>query len=198
WRWRPQRGRRVLRMALLLGIGVGIEDWAVRHNQTWELVQEKESILEPETTQVLAGLQVPVQLTLFYEPGRYRETAYLLEKCGRASPLITMRLVDLDREPALARTYGVRTYGTVVVEAAGRRKVVYPAEEGLLLRAVTSVTDPRPRLVCISTGHGEHEVTTERRREDEEPASVGELFEGSAMAGKRWCWHKNKLSRRTV
>ena len=177
WRWRPQRGRRVLRMALLLGIGVGIEDWAVRHNQTWELVQEKESILEPETTQVLAGLQVPVQLTLFYEPGRYRETAYLLEKCGRASPLITVRLVDLDREPALARTYGVRTYGTVVVEAAGRRKVVYPAEKGLLLRAVTSVTDPRPRLVCISTGHGEHEVTTERRREDEEPASLGELFE---------------------
>lgn len=176
-RWRWQQSGRVLRVILLLGIGIGIEDWAVRHNQTWELVQEKESILESETTQVLATLQVPVRLTFFYEPGRYRETAYLAEKCGRASPLVTVQLVDLDREPALARTYGVRTYGTVVVETAGRRKVVYPAGEGLLVRAITSVTDPRPRLVCVSTGHGEREITTERRKEDDEPASLGELFE---------------------
>jgi ABC-2 type transport system permease protein len=176
WRWQ-QRSSRVLRVVLLLGIGIGIEDCAVRHNQTWELVQEKESVLEPETTRVLASLQVPVQLTLFYEPGRYRETTYVAEKFSRSSPLVTVRLVDLDREPALARTYGVRAYGTVVVEAAGRQKVVYPAEEGLLVRAITGVTDPRPRLVCVSTGHGEREVTTERRKEDDEPASLGELFE---------------------
>jgi len=183
WRWQQQRSARILRMVLLLGIGIGIENWAVRHNQTWDLVQEKESILEPETTQVLATLQVPVRLTFFYEPGRHRETAYLAGKCGRASPLVTVQLVDLDREPTLARTYGVQAYGTVVVEAAGRRKVVYPAEEGLLVRAITNVTDPRPRLVCISTGHGEREVTTERRKEDDDPASLGELFE---RLGYRW------------
>jgi hypothetical protein len=177
WRWQQRRSSTVLRAVLLLGIGIGIEDWAVRHNQIWELVQEKESVLEPETSQVLASLQVPVRLTLFYEPGRYRETSYLAEKCSRASPLVTVRLVDLDREPALARTYGVRAYGTVVVETGDRRKIVYPAEEGLLVRAITSVTDPQSRLVCISTGHGEREVTTERRKEDDEPASIGELFE---------------------
>ena len=183
WPWQQQWGSKVLRVILLLGIGIGIEDCAVRHNQTWELVQEKESVLAPETTQVLTSLQVPVRLTLFYEPGRYRETAYLAEKFSRSSPLVTVRLADLDREPALARTYGVRAYGTVIVEAAGRQKIVYPAEEGLLVRAITSVTDPRPRLVCVSTGHGEREVTTERRKEDDEPASLGELFE---RLGYRW------------
>ena len=183
WHWRQGQGGRVLRLVLLLMIGVGIEDWGVRHNHTWELVQEQESLLTPETVQELAALQVPVRLLLFYEPGRYRETAYLAEKCSRASSLIQVRLVDLDREPTLARTYGVRTYGTVVVEANGRREVVYPAEERLLVQAVAKVTDPRPRLVCLSTGHGEHAVTTERPAEDDEPTSVGDLLE---RLGYQW------------
>jgi ABC-2 type transport system permease protein len=183
WRWRQGQGSAVLRLVLLVMIGVGIEGWGVRHNHTWELVQEQESLLTPETVQELAAVQVPVRLLLFYEPGRYRETAYLAEKCGRASPLILVQLVDLDREPTLARTYGVRTYGTVVVEANGRREVVYPAEERLLVQAVANVTDPRPRLVCLSTGHGEHAVTTERPAENDEPTSVGDLLE---RLGYQW------------
>ncbi|MBI3799731.1 MAG: ABC transporter permease subunit [Deltaproteobacteria bacterium] len=183
WCWRQGRGGRVLRLVLLLMIGVGIEDWGVRHNHTWELVQEQESLLTPETVQELAAVQVPVRILMFYEPGRYRETAYLAEKCSRASPLIQVQLVDLDREPTLARTYGVRTYGTVVVEANRRWEVVYPAEERLLVQAVTNVTDPRPRLVCLSTGHGEHAVTTERPAEDDEPTSVGDLLE---RLGYQW------------
>jgi hypothetical protein len=183
WRWQQGRGEKILRLVLLLMISVGIEDWGVRHNRTWELVQEKESLLAPETIQGLAAVQVPVRLLLFYEPGRYQETAYLAEKCSHASPFIQVQLVDLDREPTLARTYGVRVYGTVIVESGGRREVVYPAEEQLLVRAVASVTDPRPRLVCVSTGHGEHEMTTEHRAEDEEPTSVGDLFE---RLGYQW------------
>jgi hypothetical protein len=183
WHWQQHRGGRVLRLLLLVMIGVGIEDWGVRHNRTWELVQEQESLLTPETVQELAAVPVPVRLLLFYEPGRYRETAYLAEKCSRASSLIQVQLVDLDREPALARTYGVRAYGTVVVEAGGHWQVVYPAEERLLVQAVATVTDPRPRLVCLSTGHGEHEVTTERRAEEEDPTSVGDLLE---RLGYQW------------
>ena len=182
WQWQ-QRGIQFLRMALLVVIGVGIEDWGVRHNHVWELVQEKESLLAPETLQTLASVPVPVKLLLFYEPGRYRETAYLAEKCRRASQLIDVQLVDLDREPALARTYEVTVYGTAVVEAAGRRQIVVPAEERALVQAVVSVTDPRPRTICATTGHGEYEVTVERRQEDDEPASVGELFE---RLGYRW------------
>jgi ABC-2 type transport system permease protein len=183
WRWRQGQGGRVVRLVLLLLIGVGIEDWGARHNHTWELVQEQESLLTPETVQGLAAVQVPVRLLLFYEPGRYRETAYLAEKCSRASSLIQVQLVDLDREPTLARTYGVRTYGTVVVEANGRWEVVYPAEERLLVQAVANVADPRPRLVCLSTGHGEHAVTTERPGENDEPTSVGDLLE---RLGYQW------------
>src|SRR5262245_28550025 len=85
WRWRQGQGGRVLHLVLLVLVGVGIEDWGTRHNHTWELVQEQESLLTPETVQGLAAVQVPVRLLLFYEPGRYRETAYLAEKCSRAS-----------------------------------------------------------------------------------------------------------------
>ena len=118
WQWQ-QRGTQLFRVALLVVIGVGLEDWGVRHNRTWELVQEKESLLALETVQTLGSLQMPVKLLLFYEPGRYRETAYLAEKCRRASPLIDVQLIDLDREPVLARTYDVTVYGT----ASSKRQV---------------------------------------------------------------------------
>jgi hypothetical protein len=149
------------------------------------VVREKESTLAPETLQTLTSVQVPVKLLLFYEPGRYRETVYLAEKCRRASQLIDVQLIDLDREPGLAHTYGVTVYGTAVVEAAGRWRRVAPAEERALVRAIISVTDPRPRTICVTSGHGEYEVTVERRQEDDEPVSVGELFERL-----RYRWHE--------
>ena len=182
WQWR-MRGTQIMRLSLLLGIGIGIEDCAVRHNRTWDLVQERESVLATETLQALAAIKVPVKLLLFYEPGRYRETAYLADKCRRASPFLDVQLIDLDREPGIARTYGVKAYGTVVIESAERWEPVYPAEERLLVQAIAKVTDPRPRLICVTTGHGEREVTIERKREDDEPTSVAMLFE---QLGYHW------------
>ena len=188
WQWQ-QRSTQLVRMTLLVVIGVGVEDWGVRHNRTWELVQEKESLLAPETLQTLAAVSVPVKLLLFYEPGRYRETAYLAEKCRRASSLIDVQLIDLDRDPAVARGYEVSVYGTAVVEAAGQWRKVVPAEEQALVQAIVAVTDPRPRTLCVTTGHGEHEVATKRPQEDDEPASVGELFERLGYQ-----WHEVMLS----
>jgi ABC-2 type transport system permease protein len=177
WRWQRPGRAQVVRLFLLLLIGVGLDDWAVRHNRTWELVQEQDSLLSSETIQALAAIQTPVRLLLFYEPGRYQETAYLAEKCSRASSRIEVQLVDLDREPTLAREYGVRAYGTVAIEANGRRELVYPAEERLLVQAVVNVTDPRSRRVCFSTGHGEYEAATTQPAADEEPKGVGDLLE---------------------
>jgi hypothetical protein len=48
---------------------------------------------------------------------------------------------------------------------------------------MTKVTDPKPRVVCVTTGHGEREVTIERKQEDDEPTSVANLFE---RAGYHW------------
>lgn len=177
WRWQRPGKAQIFRVLLLLLIGIGFDDWTRRQNHTWELAREKESLLSSETVQALTSVPTQVRLLLFYEPGRYRETAYLAEKCSRASSLINVQLVDLDREPALAREYGVRAYGTVVVQANERRELVYPAEERLLVNAVASVTDPRPRLVCLSTGHGEYEAATTQDMADDEPKGVGDLLE---------------------
>jgi len=189
WQW-CARGTQIVRLLLLVSLGVGIEDCAVRRNHTWDLVQEQESVLTTETFQALAAVKVPVKLLLFYEPGRYRETAYLVDKCRQASVLLEVQMIDLDREPGMAKIYGVKAYGTAVVESAERREIVYPAEERLLVQAIAKVTDPRPRVTCVTTGHGEHEVNVTRRREDDEPTSVADLLEQ-----RGYQWHEVVLGR---
>lgn len=176
WQWRLRRTQ-IVRIGLLVALGVGIEDCGVRHNRAWDFLREQESILATETVRALSTVLVPVKLLLFYEPGRYRETIYLAEKFRQALSLVEVQLIDLDREPTSAKAYNVTAYGTAVVEANGRWEAVYPAEERLLVHAITKVTDPQPRVVCVTTGHGEHEVTIERKQEVDEPTSVASLFE---------------------
>lgn len=183
WPWHRRRLTRLFRIVLVVGIAIGLDHVMLRRGPTWELSREADTALAAETTRALVGVGTAVELVFFYEPGRYSETQYFADRFRRASARISIRLVDLDREPSLARKYGVTAYGEVVVRAGERWTVVDQAGEGGIVRAVLDVTDPRPRVVCATTGHGENEVFTARRVEGEQASSVGELLE---RIGYRW------------
>jgi ABC-2 type transport system permease protein len=183
WPWRRRPLTRLVRIVLVVAIVIGIDHALLRRGPVWELSREADVVLEAESTRALAGVPTPVELMFFYEPGRHSETQYFAERFRRASSRISIHLVDLDREPSQARQYGVTAYGEVVVRAGERWTVVDRAGEGAIVRAVLDVTDPRPRSVCATTGHGENEIFTGRRAGEEQASSVGELLE---RIGYRW------------
>ncbi len=141
---------------------------AERHNRRLDLTPTQSYVLSPEAERIAKHLTVPVQIIAFYnsqEQGQRRQMDDVLSLFAQASPRITYRLADLDRSPALAQQYGVSSFNSGVVEAAGRRRPVRAVDEPEIVNALIRLTRTEPRTLCFTIGHGEHSPrdATDRR-----------------------------------
>ena len=101
----------------------------------------------------------------------------------------TWKVVDPDREPRLARRYGVEAYGTIVLETKGAvREGAGRRQEEKLTNGLVKVTREGKRVVYVTQGHGEPEITnTERPGFSEAKGALeqGQLRGQAAGAGAR-------------
>ncbi|HVD76049.1 MAG TPA: GldG family protein [Vicinamibacteria bacterium] len=153
-------------MALLaLGIVVAANAISLRHSVRWDFTENKRNSVSPQTIQVLRTLKAPVSAIAFFRsdtPGKKTAEDLLTQYATYSRGKFTWRLEDTDRAPALARQYGVESYGTVVLEGgpAGqtRTEKVQDAEEEKLTNAIVKITRADKRVVYVLKGHGEREI----------------------------------------
>jgi ABC-type uncharacterized transport system involved in gliding motility auxiliary subunit len=176
---------------LALGIVVVANAISLRHHVRWDFTENKRNSVSPQTIQILKTLKAPVNAIAFFRtdtPGKKVAEDLLTQYANYSGGKFTWRLEDADRSPALARQYGVESYGTVVLEggAAGqtRTEKVLDAEEEKLTNAIVKITRAGKRVVYLLKGHGEREIgSTDRAgfsqaKEEMEKANyeVRELF----------------------
>jgi ABC-type uncharacterized transport system involved in gliding motility auxiliary subunit len=153
-------------MALLaLGIVVAANAISFRHSTRWDLTENKRNSVSPQTIQVLRTLKAPVNAIAFFRsdtPGKKTAEDLLAQYATYSGGKFTWRLEDTDRAPALARQYGVESYGTVVLEGGPpgqtRTEKVQDAEEEKLTNAIVKVTRTGKRVIYVLKGHGEREI----------------------------------------
>ena len=132
---------------------------AERHNHRFDLTPTQSFVLSDEAQRVAASAREPMRITVFYnaqEHGQRRQMEDLLQLFANASPQISYRLVDLDRSPALAKKYGVSSFNTGVLEAAGQRRPLKGVDEEQIADALLRLTRHEVRQLCFITGHREH------------------------------------------
>ncbi|MFQ5668168.1 MAG: Gldg family protein, partial [Candidatus Binatia bacterium] len=137
------------------------------YNWRVDLTPGKRFTLSDHTRKVLAGLHQDVQVIAFLrsDDARNPEIEDLLSRVHNVSHRVHYSIVDVNRNPAVARQYGVDDYGSLVVESGGRRKVFANPREDLLSAAVLQVTRPTRKVVYFLTGHGERNLrNTDRKR----------------------------------
>ncbi|PYM14263.1 MAG: hypothetical protein DMD81_18435, partial [Candidatus Rokuibacteriota bacterium] len=148
---------------LVLGIIGVVEAISYRHNARADLTENKRNSLSPQTIQLLRGLKTDVNAVAFFrsdQPGK-RVAEDLLKQYSRyAGGKLTWKVVDPDREPGLARRYGVESYGTVVLETKAKSEKVTDAEEEKLTNGLVKVTREGKRVVYVVQGHGEHDIAS--------------------------------------
>jgi ABC-type uncharacterized transport system involved in gliding motility auxiliary subunit len=128
-----------------------------RHNWRIDLTPEKRYTLSPHAAKVLRELDSDVQVLAFLrtDDSRNPEIVDWLMRAHNVSGHLRYTVVDMNRNPAVARRYGIDNYASVVVESGGRRRSVANPREDLLVEAILQVTRPAAKIVYVLTGHGE-------------------------------------------
>jgi len=140
----------------LVGIIIIIQMVANNHNRRFDLTSQKEQTIAPITKKLLKEISYPVKVRGFYKEDERDDLKALLDLYALASNKFKYELFNLDRNPGLAKKYGVSSYGSAVVEVNKKLKnVIYPSEENII-NAILTLTNPTPKVIYFLSGHGEY------------------------------------------
>ncbi len=157
------------RRSARLGLGTGVAIVAVlalviflgalagRHHLRWDFSQGQSHTLAPQTVKVLKGLQQPVKAYAFFkdnQAGR-RQAEDELAKYAYLNRHFSYQFINPDAEPAMAKRFGVRAYGTVVLVAGKKEERIQLPEEQALTNALIRLTRKGKKTVYFLAGHGE-------------------------------------------
>ena len=163
-------GRRILEgtnfvIFTLVGIAilVALNFYVNRYfSKRWDLTPNKKFSLSPQSVKILKGLNRDVKIYDFERQGGSQSHQDLLDNYDAESPHVSVQYVDPDRDPALARQYDVRSYGTIVPASGARHFQAQTTDE-------EGVTDALIRLlkgqktVYFVQGHGERDLSSDAR-----------------------------------
>jgi ABC-type uncharacterized transport system involved in gliding motility auxiliary subunit len=138
-------------VAVLANVALTLNDAHV------DLTREKIYTPSAQAMKVVDDLKQPVRLTYFYrsQDPEGRRVKEVLGVMGRRNPLFQVRVADPDKEPTLARTFGVRIYNAGVLEAADRKQLIQSVDEAEIAIGVQRVLREKVVTVCFLEGHNE-------------------------------------------
>ncbi|GAW90981.1 DUF7088 domain-containing protein, partial [Calderihabitans maritimus] len=118
--WEQGTNRLIYTLAVL-GIIVLLNVLANRFTWRLDWTEGKIYTLSEQTREVLARLDREVKIIGFFRSGSEEAERFedLLAEYNHQNPRVSYRIVDPEQNPSLAQKYGVRQFGTVVVEAGG-------------------------------------------------------------------------------
>lgn len=144
-------------------VAAGIGAWAVANlaatlnDAHVDVTRERVYTPSAAAMRAVDSLTQPVSVTYFYrgQDPVGRRTRDLLRVMGNRNPMLVVTAVDPDREPALARTQGIRLYNAAVIEAEGRRVLVQSTDEAEIVIGIQRVLRRQAVTACFLEGHGE-------------------------------------------
>lgn len=146
----------------VLGILAVINYLAVHNPQSWDVTEDQQYSLSPESVALVETLDSPVQVKGFYTPNlaRARDNLKpLLDQYQIASDgNITYEFIDPNSNPLQADQYGVTRDGSLVVLQDDRSEVLTTPSERTISSAIIRVTQGNPKAVYFLTGHGERDL----------------------------------------
>ncbi len=155
-----RRGGNALIMTIAFaGILVMVNLLAVQNTEQWDLTEDQENQLAPETLETLAALPFPVTALAFYTEARPTEVAReLLERYEHfADGKFSFRFLDPNRDVMEANQANIDRDGVVVLQMGDLQEQVTLISEQELTGGLVRLMNPGERAVYFLTGHGERD-----------------------------------------
>lgn len=151
--------------ALILGIAfigilVVLNYLAYQNSQRWDLTEDRQFTLAPETLETLEQLPAEVEATAFYTQRMSTEwAANLLDQYAfHSDGKFEYTFVDPDADPLAAQQAEITQDGTIVLAMGDQTQRVTAVTEQELTGALVRLISPDPRKVYFLTGHGERSI----------------------------------------
>jgi ABC-type uncharacterized transport system involved in gliding motility auxiliary subunit len=129
---------------------------ANRHNKSVDTTSNKRYSLSDQTHKIINGLNQNVKITYFDKTDNFQRAKDLLDRYDTLSTKVAVDYVDPDKKPQIARSIGVRNYGSIYIDAGTRREEAKSLTEEEVTGALIRTLKGGERTVCAVTGSGEH------------------------------------------
>lgn len=145
-----------VRVLLVLAVLFVVNVAAERANYAADLTPGRRLSLDPELRRVVRSVSKNLELTAFIAPGPTRDQLDdVFRRVRRANSRIRYRFVDPDVQIDLVNHYGIRYYGTVVLESGGRREDATSPTTQEIASAILRLQRTGQPTICFTSGHGE-------------------------------------------
>jgi ABC-type uncharacterized transport system involved in gliding motility auxiliary subunit len=126
-----------------------------RYNKTFDTTSNKRFTLSQETQKLVKNLKGDATITYIDKASGFDSAKGMLDRYRNLSPKIHTQYIDYQKQPVVARAYGLRFPGTAYVEIGQRREEAKALTEegitGAFLKDLKGV-----RRVCFISGSHEH------------------------------------------
>jgi ABC-type uncharacterized transport system involved in gliding motility auxiliary subunit len=139
-----------------------------RHSKRFDLTSEKLFSVSDQTRKIVGGLQKDVTIVRFARPSdatpeTQRFTDLMIEY-KHLSPHFEFKDVNPQEKPEVAKEYGAKHIGDVIVASGDQKVNLEGSPEGGFSEAdvtntILKVTRDTVKTVCFVTGHGEKSLT---------------------------------------
>jgi ABC-type uncharacterized transport system involved in gliding motility auxiliary subunit len=171
----------VISVALALALVAGLNFFAQRHSKRFDLTGSGRYSLAPQTEQILSKLDKDLEIKAFFPGGTYPPVQELLAEYRGISHHVRYEFVDPDKNPDVAKQYGVTNYGTymnpftgtslkfgtVMVLYGGRSEKIEKRSEEFkeedLTNAIIKIERTQSKTVYFVQGHGEKDLSDSER-----------------------------------
>ncbi|MDX9991016.1 MAG: GldG family protein [Anaerolineales bacterium] len=145
-----------------LGILFFVNALVLDNPQTWDMTEDKQNTLAPETIAILDSLKEPVVARAYYSTQLSSDAAKkLLENFKQKSNgKFTYEFINPEFNPVLAEQDKVERDGSIVLMMQARSEVVTFAGERDLDSALLRLQNPGERFIYFVSGHGELSIET--------------------------------------
>ncbi len=134
-----------------------------KENQPFDVTENRQNSLAPETLNVLASLPQPVTVRAYYSSRMPKDDIQkLLDNFKQNSKgKLTFGFNDLYQDPLTAQQDGVSHDGTLVLQMGEHKEISSLTTEQDIDAAILRLIHPESRVVYFLTGHGERDTETQ-------------------------------------
>ena len=138
-------------------------NWFVNnHDHRWDMTPNKKYSLSDQTRKILRDLNRDVTVYAFDQERNFGQRRDILGMYTSTTNRLKVKYVDPNRQPALAKEFGVRSYGTIVVSAGDRHMEAQGDSEEGITNALVRVLKGQ-RMACFIQTHGERNLESTER-----------------------------------